>query len=117
MKNKNEENHFDSKRIIKIIIMGMLLFGCGFSLYVISPGVNITIQKYLFMSRSEPIIQEAVIEQCDIPDYEFVGYIDESALDFTYNDHNRNIYCNLSTNPRRNWEGDWDCNCEERASE
>jgi|GEM_PF-1970685 len=60
-------------------------------------------------------IQQAVIEQCDIPDYEARGYFDSSSMN-VYSDSNFSPGLRISCIPADypGGDGSWQCRCEER---
>lgn len=76
---------------------------------------------YLFFAETVfewinlPQVQRAVIEQCDIPDYESHGHFDTSTFD-GYADWQFSEHIRIDCQQEYRSDSNWVCTCEERES-
>ena len=92
--------------IIGCFFLGTVIGIIGFCLVITFVAAPSAIKTY----TKRPLIRNAVVEQCNIPDYRASGYLDESTFDFYYDSDylgHTAISCSRISNTNS-----WECTCE-----
>src|SRR5690606_34071792 len=102
--------------VISLLTLAIISTVCLSTLFVLWILVWWPIEDYLFIKKNASIVQEAIIEQCSIPDYQLEGRFDDSSVyryyyDF-YDTLELRIDCRFNGSPRN-----WNCTCEHTAND
>lgn len=97
--------------------IGFLFFGFCTGLYIVIPLLWNGYQDHLFVEHNIPIVQQVIVEQCNLSDYQASDFhFDEHSLD-TYYDYNYSRDLNINCYQDNHPDGEWNCTCEERESD
>lgn len=116
MKSKRKNNEVSSETTQS---SNLLKLSCLFAsalltipVIILISATVITIESIVYVRRSVPIVEQSVIEQCNIQNYQATGSFNYSPYDY----YDSQLSSDLLIICRKDFPN-WDCTCEEQGND